>query len=459
MDIQIIALIILINLLFYLRTLKYPGICDDIPVFNQTVEIPKGWWMYFWYHLFGRKYKEWKLPHILTLFFHTLNCILIYMAFGSNYISAIAALLFSVNPVNNQCSIWISGRVGYSMNTTFALLMWLFPLASPLIYLFATYFCGASIILFPLIFLFTKYWWLSALVGLGFWRESKRIFSKEPNAKFQTESNIELKSITPRKIIIALKSLGYYFINALFALRLGYYHKYLFLHGVNVETNKESYKIDKYFFIGIGVILLTLYTMIWTKNIGMAWFCLCISQWCNVISFNQTITNRYIYMPNVGLTLFISSLLLYYPPLAMILFTYYATKLIPFLIFYKNEYWSIEHSCMEQPDFFYPWQNRAVHCFQNNNYHGALGNMLKANELRPNDWKILYNLSQIYMLLGNLTACKEYYELALKTKIDGREEAIKGLMLRLKNWIDEVESQAKNNNTVNIDIRKFDMQR
>jgi hypothetical protein len=44
--------------------------------------------------------------------------------------------------------------------------------------------------------------------------------------------------------------------------------------------------------------------------------------------------------------------------------------------------------------------------------------------------------------------------------IDGREKEIKKLMDRLENWIKEVEDQAaKNNNAVNIDIRKFDIQR
>ena len=144
---------------------------------------------------------------------------------------------------------------------------------------------------------------------------------------------------------------------------------------------------------------------------------------------------------------------------ATIILTYYATKLSLFMFFYKNEYWSIEHSCMEQPEFFYPWQNRAVHCFQNQNYHGALGNMIKANQLRPNDWKILYNLCQIYMMLGNINACKDFYEQAKKCNIDGREEAIGALMERLGKWIKEVEKQAQISKTVDIDLGKFDMQR
>jgi hypothetical protein len=341
------------------------------------------------------------------------------------------------------------------MNTTFALLMWIFPLASPIIYLFGTYFCGASLILFPLMFLFTKYWWLSLLVVVGFYREHGRIFNKkDPGSKFVSESNTELKAIAPRKLIVFFKTIGYHLVNAVLALRLGFYHKYLFLHGVDKNTNKESYKIDKYFFIGICLII---YIVI-TRNIYLVWFMIPLLQWCNLISFNQTIANRYVYLPNVGLMMFISSLI--HPYIAIALFTYYATKLINFLPFYKNEYWAIEHSCWEQPDFFYPWQNRSVHCFQNSNYHGALGNMIKANELRPNDWKISYNICQIYMLLGNMAAAKEWFKKAQGCMIDGREAAIKGLMDRLEAWIKELEEQAKNNNNnVNIDIRKFDMQR
>lgn len=449
-----IALIILVNILFYIRTLKYQGICDDIPIFNLDKKMPTNWWAKFWWHLHGYKYTDWKLAHYQTLSIHTINCVLIYIAFGSNYTSLIAALLFSVNPINNQCSIWLSGKC-YSMNTTYALLMWIFPIASPLIYIFATYFCGASIILFPLVFLFTKHWYLAALVIVGFLREHQRIFNKKsPVSKFNTESNAELMSIAPRKLIVAFKTLGYHFINAIIALRLGYYHKYLFLHGVSKDTNKESYKIDKYFFIGIALVLLTLYT----RNIGLIWFCITIGMWCNFISFSQTIANRYVYLPNVGLTIFISSLI--HPYIAIALFTYYATKLLAFRIFYLNEYWSIEYACMEQPDFFYPWQNRAVHCFQNANFQGALGNMLKCDTLRPNDWKINYNLAQIYMMLGNMSATREWFKKAQGCMIDGREKEIGALMKRLEDWIIEVETQAKNNNNnVSIDIKKFDMQR
>lgn len=449
-----IILIVLVNLLFYIRTTSYQGICDDIPVFNSGNPIPKGSkWMYFWYHLQGRKYVSWKLAHWQVLTVHTMNCILIYLAFGRSYYSALAALLFSINPVNNQCSIWISGK-GYAQNTLCALLVWMFPYFSLIPYLYGTYFCGPSLLLFPLVFLFTPYWYLSGLVLIGLLREHPRVFNKkDPASKFNMESNDELKKIAPRKIIIMFKTIGYYFINAILAMRLGFYHKYLFLHGVSKETNKDSYRIDKYFFIGISVAILTLIT----RHTGLIWFCVCIGMWSNFLSFNQTIANRYLYLANVGLTLFIASIL--HPYLAIALFTYYVTKLCLFHKFYENEYWSIEHSCFEQPSFFYPWQNRSVHCFQNNNFHGALGNMLKANELRPNDWKITYNLTQLYILLGNLQEARRLYNKAKECTIDGREAAIGNLMMRLNEWLTQMEEQAKLNNSINVDVKKFDLQR
>jgi len=455
-DIQIILLLISVNLLFYYCTTEFAGICDDIPVFNQNVEVPKNKWMYFWYHLHGRKYVSWKLAHWQTLSIHTLNCILIYFAFGRNNISALAALLFAVNPVNNQCSIWISGK-GYSMNLTCALLMWIFPLASPIIYIYGAYFNGASILLFPLMFLFTKHWYLALMLLWGIQRERGRVFNKtDPASKFNTETNAELLSLKPHKFIIALKTYGYYFTNTITARILGYYHKYLFLHGVNKESNKDSYKIDIYFFIGLAVVLTTFLTF----DLGLLWFTITIAMWCNFISFNQTIANRYIYMGNAGLMLTIAILVNKCPYLTGMLLAYYLTRLGLFLIFYKSEYYSIEYSCLEQPDFFYPWQNRAVHCFQMQNYQGALGNMLKAAELRPTDWKLNYNICQIFMVLGNIKECKKYFEIASSCTIMGREDVINKLMVRLKDWIESVEKQAKeNNNHIDLDLKKFDMQR
>jgi len=451
-----IALIILVNLLFYLKTLKYQGICDDIPVFAQNIKIPGGLWMKFWYHWHGRKYTSYKLAHAITISIHTINCILIYIAFGMNYTSLLASLLFAVNPVNNQGSMWISGK-GYSTNTMCALLMWMFPYFSIIPYCFGTYFCGPSLVFFPLVFLFTKYWYLSFLVIIGLLREKDRIFNKkDPASKFNTESNKELLSVKPRKLIIALKSYGYYFINALSARILGFYHNYLFLHGVCEAENKKSYIIDRYFFIGIFLAGAVLYT----RDIGLVWFTIVIAQWCNFISFNQTISNRYIYLGNVGLMYLVARILINFPILLGALLAYYITKLIFFTVFYKNEYWSIEYACIEQPDFFYEWQNRAVYCFHNKNYHGAIGNLNKANELRPKDWKVLYNTSQIYLLLGNMNSAKKYYEEATQCTIDGREEIINKLNKRLKSWIDEIENQAKtNNNQVQIDLGKFDLQR
>jgi len=458
---MIILSLILLNVLLYYRSTKFEGICDDIPVFNQAVEIPKWkyipkWWSFFWYHLHGRKYISWKLAHWQVIGIHTLNCILIYLAFGQNDISTVAALLFAVNPVNNQCSIWISGK-GYAMNTTCALLMWMFPAFSVIPYLFGTYFCGASLVLFPLIFLFTKYWWLSLLVLLGLYREKDRIFNKtDPRSKFNTESNEELKSIKPIKLILFFKTYAYHFINALSARILGLYHQYLFLMGVSPDENKKCYKIDGYFFFGIILAIATFYT----RHIGLLWFLLAIAQFCNIISFNQTIASRYVYLANVGLVYLLAGFIINYPVIIIAFLVYYITKLVFFMKAYNNEYWSIEYACWEQPNFFYSWQNRAAHCFLNRNYHGALGNTLKAMELRKDDWKLTYNLVQIYLILGHLPLAKKTFEDANKLGIAGREEQIGNLMRRLGKWIDEIEKQAKTEgNRVDIDLLKFDIQR
>ncbi len=114
---------------------------------------------------------------------------------------------------------------------------------------------------------------------------------------------------------------------------------------------------------------------------------------------------------------------------------------------------------MEQPDFYYTWMNRGVHCFMLQNYQGALANFTKALTLKSDDWKATYDTCQIQLMLGNLTACRELYKKALTLKIDGREKEINNLMARLDKWITEIEEQSKESKEVKLDLGKFDMQR
>ena len=51
---------------------------------------------------------------------------MIYLALGKNNLSFLTAILFSINPVNIQGSVWISGR-NYVISSILTLAMFMFP--------------------------------------------------------------------------------------------------------------------------------------------------------------------------------------------------------------------------------------------------------------------------------------------------------------------------------------------
>src|SRR5574343_247465 len=111
-----IAIIICITFLMYYRTIGYQFIIDDHDHIKDPKDITKNffkrWWEYFW----GVKIVSFKVAHFFNILVHATVCSLIYIVFGKNDISFLTAVLFALNPVNNQASIWLSGRT-YATST------------------------------------------------------------------------------------------------------------------------------------------------------------------------------------------------------------------------------------------------------------------------------------------------------------------------------------------------------
>ena len=102
-----IATIVFLNIAVYAHSLKLGYVSDDVAglsrkfksrrerIYNCIVSVPSG---------------NKRIDHALNILAHTLVCVMMYLALGQNEVSFMAALLFSVNPTNNQGSVWISGR-------------------------------------------------------------------------------------------------------------------------------------------------------------------------------------------------------------------------------------------------------------------------------------------------------------------------------------------------------------
>ena len=135
-----IAWIIVINLALYIKTLRFRFVSDDFSCWKNP-PVAKNAWHKLWLQITGQMkiyaksiqfiytnkklfmaiVRKEEMEHLLTLLIHIGICVTIYFTFGVSWISFVAAMLYSTNPVNNQGTIWPSGR-GYAFPILFLVL-------------------------------------------------------------------------------------------------------------------------------------------------------------------------------------------------------------------------------------------------------------------------------------------------------------------------------------------------
>lgn len=461
--IQRLATIGLLNLLVYYKTLFYGYVGDDVERAERPQEFKNifhRWWLQF----IGLKHRNSMVAHLITLATHTICCLAIYLALGMNNVSFLTALLFSINPINIQGSVWISGR-NYVTSTILTLGMWAFPFISWIFYMGTSYF-AVNAWFAPLVFLGTKYWYMAGIIPL--------IWLMHPNNK-QTLSrklwetgglkttNSEMRAIKPQKIVPFLKTYIYYFSLCLFPYRLGVEHSFIRGFGTNKTDNAQGYKKDWIFWTGLLVFsfvsLTSLYCIIkgWNPVIwGLFWFTVNIAIWGNFVTYQQQIAERYCYLANVGLMFALANLIIHYPLLITFLLTAYLIRLIFSMDMYLNDYWAVEHTLVEQKKMHYMWLMRGVKKFMAKDYLGAAYDFNEAHIHKPYDLKILFNLASTYFLLGDVTKSREFLEKAKVNVYDELGDTVKPAFDNLEAHIKVVEeAKARGETQVQIDLKNI----
>lgn len=312
-----IVIIICVSIIMYARMIKYGAVIDDTSAIDRAKKTQDySWFRKLWSEFMCHNIYSVKRCHSWSLLIHTVNCILIYYVFGQNNVSFLAALLFCVNPANNQGAAWMSGR-GYSMVCMWALVMYMFRnciFLTPVIYFFSIAW-GFAMVTVPSFYIVTDLWWM-ILVMIGVYLLRELIFRE-----IKTRIEVKGKSTTDTmrkagffKLILVVKFFWYYLFYALWPMRPGMYHNFGYSWGVSKEDNKEWLRLDKYFWYGIVTIII--YAAIMLLNIknpmgfGMFWFAINISPWLHFITLQQAIGERYLYLPNAGLMLALSYFIL-----------------------------------------------------------------------------------------------------------------------------------------------------
>lgn len=477
-----IVIILLLNIIVYWRTLYYGYVGDDVersqrkpckdsntceefkkvnmqacqpckkPEFKNFIQ---RWHIQF----MGIRHLNAMHAHFITLWIHTICCVAIYLCLGANNVSFLTAILFSINPINLQGSVWISGRP-YVTSTFLTLLMiipafWflgnynsILPYLSTIPY-YLTSFFSVNAWFAPLAFLFMPYWWMSFMIIIFLIicrRNRETIHRKIWETGPVKTTNREMRSIKPDKLIVFIKCYGYYFRICLFPYILGIDHKFMYGFGTNQTDTRLGYTINKDFWIGLICILLVPISYYFAPREvfwGLWWFTCNIAMWSNFLTIQQQISQRYCYLATVGMMFALSALIINYPILITAFIVFYLTRLWWSMPSYTDDYWAVEHCTIETKNFHYMWLMRSVKKFFSREFQGALYDILTAYKCKPYDFKVLYNISALSLITGNLPQAKQYLEIAKSNTYDEMEGEVLVPITALEKAIANAEEQIK----------------
>lgn len=419
-------LIVVINLIFYFRTLKYKYSSDDIAVAGKKAT-PRNKIQRFLWIIRGEKYFKPEEAHLYTMLIHAAISVCIYLGLGKNDISFLTALLFSLNPANIQVSIWLSGK-GYAMVTLFILLGFTIPILSPIFVFMATRITNGFFT--PLVFIGSKYWYLS-LIAIPAWFINFKKFKKEVTNRMKSEQFTEDKAIELRKLVLVLKTYAFYFTIGLVPHKLSFYLSFLQSAAGNDIMRKRAYKKDFYFFLGISILVGGLiYNYFKWDNImhGMLWFTIGILPYCNFRRLQQEVALRYIYFANIGLMYVLANLIVGYPIIITAFLVMYATRLWFIMPMFTDDYWLLEYSVADDPGAWFCWHARALKRIAQKSTSEAINMMVMAKLISPKEFKVLFNLACLLASRGKTKEAYLFLDEAEKNMVSGQEEESKKII-------------------------------
>ena len=422
-----ICIILLVNIIFYAKAICYKYSSDDIPVYNNPPNTSSNF-QKFVYWLEGRIRYEPQVDHFLSIIIHAIVCVLIYTAFGANEISFWAALLFSFNPVNNQGNIWCSGKP-YAYPALGILGAMTFPKLSFIFMLLATYFNAGFIV--PLSFIaHDEFKWFLLMVPIV-WAIYYKRFRRNVEHKMNMEMFDEDKAIKIEKLILGIKTLGFYTTLCFIPFKNTFYHSFLQSASGIGKTKAYEWK-DRFFFIGLMFIGLAGW-YVYNNHSGNVFFCIflflfAIAPFLNFFRMSQEIAERYCYLPNVAIMYILASMI--YPNVILLVFflAVYATKMWFYMDCYEDEYYLTETACLNSPDSWFAWHVRAMKRFDAMSYQEALILWTICLKISPKEFKINFNIASLLAQTGHKAEAEKFLKTAEDNIPGGQEGQAKELI-------------------------------
>lgn len=309
-----IGIIIFVALAFYVRTIRYSIIVDDIRRYKQ---FEKGFGKFPWtnprqmvtqiFNMFygaGTFGRNTYIDHTLTVCMHALVCVLVYLAFGSSFISFCTALIYCVHPMNSQVSVWLNGR-RYQVCVIFILLMLIFK-PWGIIFYFPMLVFQMTGIFAPILYMDAG-WWVLALVPMLVYLNRKKI-DGALDSRYASIFCKDHRNFSWKRLYIIPKCYGFYFFNMIYPERSMMNYKSLYEWGLTQKGNKDAYSFNMEFWRGILAFALTGLGFWYFKGFNFymwAFMVVATMQWSGIIGAFQMLTDRYVSVAIVFMQYFI----------------------------------------------------------------------------------------------------------------------------------------------------------
>ena len=270
-----------------------------------------------------------KIPwrhHALSVVVFNL-AVLALFPFLSNILGANLALLslclFVVHPVATQAIAWISG-LGYPLSLlwmalTLNFLYWFHTIPDPSVGLTLFVFLSFIVICFlminalfiglclwPVLVLMGYYPFaaLALVISVGMGLRIVQATIKLRVDAFKDQNMAQSTKPKIRKIIVAFKTFLYYVRMVLWPSKMGLYHEW----GYHYEDTLEK---EDWRFIGglisVGLVVFWFFvTPVFAIKFGLLWFCSFIFIFLNWITIQQFVTERYVFVPSLGVCIIVA---------------------------------------------------------------------------------------------------------------------------------------------------------
>ncbi len=292
--------------------------------------------------------------HILSLVCANIAAVLLYhflLTITTPLVALLTVLLFIVHPTCIQAVGWPSA-IGYilslicitaSLNighwTSAQTSQWPFILGLSAIAFFQVWGVYAQAIpMFTWVIFLVLGQWELAIIAFLFSTAASAINLREyvlhRKSEFKKQNMSDSTYLNIRKPIVALKTIAYYLYLAILPIRLGLYHEWGFHYDKKMEL-WDWRAISGLLVVGFSIALFVTGTL--PVKIAVVWFYAFFILFLNWITAQQWVTERYLYIPVIGLCLLASLFLQHLLPLYFFIFGMLLCRTLSHLPTYDNE--------------------------------------------------------------------------------------------------------------------------